>query len=195
MHLRLILPVIASVIVLGVSISAMPEDNAIQDAIPADDAAQREEIRDFSYFPTPTLPSANVLDNIVPADSIQNSEHAATLSNGYNLIAVDRDPFYDEITLFYATPEIQKTVANDDSVQDLVEKGVIVFDYEKIDNLEARTSNYELIFTTNNSNPVYTNSGLHGEYLTIAYLDENVLLHVYGNGSVDLRELVASMDL
>ena len=195
MQLRLILSVIAVVIALGVSINATYEDNTIQDAIPEDDAAQREEIRDSSYSPAPTLPSANVLDNIVSTDSIQHSEYVATLSNGHNLVAIDQDPFYGETTLFYATPEVRETITNDDSVQDLVKKGVIVFDYEQIDNLEARTSNHAPIFMTRNSNPVYADSGLNGEYLTIAYFDENILLSVYGNDSVDLRELIASLDL
>lgn len=143
----------------------------------------------------PTLPPANVLDNAVSAASMQNSEYATALSGGYSLMSVKQDPFYGETTLFYATPEIQKTVTNDDSATDLVKKGVIIFDYERIANLKSRTSNHTSIFMTNNSNPVYTDSGLNGEYLTIAYLDKNIRLSVYGNDSVDLRELIKSLDL
>lgn len=185
MRLKLILPAVAVVIALGVSIGAVSEDNTMQ----------REEIKDFSYFPMSTLPSANVLDNTVSAGLIQDLEYVTALANGYSLISVKQDPFYGEVTLFYATPEIQKIITNNDSIQDLVKKGVIVFDYERSSNLEARTSNYFPIFMTNNSNPVYTDSGLNGEYLTVAYLDENIRLYVYGNDSVDLRELIKSLDL
>ena len=185
MQLGLVLPAIAVVAALGILIGVMPEDSTIQ----------REEIEDFSYFPMPTLPSAKVVDNIVFAGSMQDSEHATELPHGYGLIAVKQDLFYNETALFYATPEIQGTVSNDDSIQDLVKKGVIVFYYEQNAGLESRTSTYAPISVTNSSNPVYTNSGLHGEYLTIAYLDEDVLLYVYGNGSVDLRELIKSLDL
>ena len=185
MQLKLILPAMAIVVALCVSISAMPEDSTIQG----------EEIRDFSYFPMPTLPSANIVDNIVSAASIQNSGYPTELEHGYSLIAVKQDLFYGETALFYATPQIQGIVTNDDSIQDLVKKGVIVFYYEQSPNLEARTSNYTPISVTNNSNSVYTNSGLHGEYLTIARPDENILLYVYGNDSIDLRELIKSLDL
>ena len=93
------------------------------------------------------------------------------------------------------TPEIRRTITNDDSIQDLVGKGVIVFYYEQSTGLESRTSSHAPISMTSNSNPVYTNSGLHGEYLTIAHPDENILLYVYGNDSIDLRELIKPLDL
>lgn len=185
MQLKLVLPAIAAVVALGALVGTMPGENTIQ----------REEITDFSYLPMPTLPSAKVLDSVVSAGSIQNSEYATELAGGHRLISVKRDVFYGETTLFYATPEVRETITNDDSIQDLVKKGVIVFDYEKIDNLEARISDSASIFMTRNSNPVYADSGLNGEYLTIAYFDENIRLSVYGNGSVDLRALIKSLDL
>jgi len=185
MRLRLALPAIAVVVALGVLVSTTPGENTIQ----------REEITDFSHFPMPPLPSAKVMDGVVSAGSIQSSEYATELASGHSLISAKRDAFYGETTLFYATPEVQETITNDDSIQDLVKKGVIVFDYEKIDNLEARTSDSTPVFMTRNSNPVYTDSGLNGEYLTISYPDENTRLSVYGNGSIDLRALVKSLDL
>ena len=185
MHLKLILAAIVVVIALGVSISTISNEKVIQ----------KEEIKDFSYFPMPTLPSAKVLDSTVSIQSMQNSIYATKLINDYDLISVKQDPFYDEVTLFYATPKIQQTIDNDDSIQNLVKKGVIVFDYERIDNLEARTSNDKSIFMTKNSNPVYIDSGLNGEYLVVSYPDDNLRLSVYGNDSIDLRELIKSLDL
>ena len=187
--MRLRLALFAMTIVVVVTLSA------IVSATPSETVIQREEITDFSYFPTPTLPSAKVVDGVVSADSIQSSGRATEIPSGHSLISVKRDAFYGEITLFYATPEVQKTITNDDSIQDLVKKGVIVFDYEKIDNLKARTLDSTPVFMTRNSNPVYADSGLNGEYLTISYLDENTRLSVYGNNSIDLRTLVKSLDL
>ena len=209
MQLKLILPAMAIVVALGVSIGAMLGDSTIQsmseepdsgkgkaiDAMSGDGTIQREEIKDFSYFSMPTLPSAKVVDSIVSAESVQNSEYATDLAHGYRLIAVKQDLFYGETSLFYATPEIRRTITNDDSIQDLVGKGVIVFYYEQSTGLESRTSSHAPISMTSNSNPVYTNSGLHGEYLTIAHPDENILLYVYGNDSIDLRELIKPLDL
>lgn len=185
MQLKLILSAIAIVIALGVLIHATLDDQTVQ----------REEITDFSYFSMPTLPSAKVLDSTVSAASIQNFGYATELANGYSLMSLKQDPFYGEVTLFYATPKIQQTITNDDSIPSLVEKGVIVFDYEKIDNLESRTLNDTPIFMTANSNPVYSDSGLNGEYLTIPYPDKNIRLSVYGDGSIDLRALIQSLDL
>ncbi len=182
MRLRLALLAVAA---LGVLVGTMLGENAMQ----------REEIPNFSYLPVPTLPSANVLDGAVFAGSAQNSGYATELAGGHSLISVKWDVFYGETTLFYAIPGVRETITNDDSVQDLVRKGVIVFDYEKIDNLEARTLDNTPIFMTRNSNPVYADSGLNGEYLTIAYLDEGVRLSVYGNDSTDLRTLIKSLDL
>lgn len=122
MQLKLVLPAIAAVVALGALVGTMPGENTIQ----------REEITDFSYLPMPTLPSAKVLDSVVSAGSIQNSEYATELTGGHSLISVKRDVFYGETTLFYATPEVRETITNDDSIQDLVKKGVIVFDYEKM---------------------------------------------------------------
>ena len=48
---------------------------------------------------------------------------------------------------------------------------------------------------TRNSNPVYADSGLNGEYLTIAYFDEDIRLSVYGNDSIDLRASIRVLDL
>lgn len=119
MRLKLILPAMAMAVALGVSIGAMPGDSTIQGmgeepdpgkgkaigAMPGDGTIQREEIKDFSYFSMPALPSARVVDNIVSAESVQNSEYATDLAHDYSLIAVKQDPFYGETSLFYATPE------------------------------------------------------------------------------------------
>lgn len=186
MRVRLVLPVaVAAVVVLGALAGTMPGENAIQ----------REEITDFSYLSLPTLPGAKVLDGAVFTGSAQDSGYATEIAGGHNLISIKRDIFYGETTLFYATPRVQETITNDDTIQDLVRKGVIVFDYEKIDNLEVRASNDTPIFMTRNSNPVYADSGMNGEYLTIAYFDENVRLSVYGNSSIDLRALIKPLDL
>ncbi len=185
MQQRLVLPAIAMVVALGALIGTMYEVNVMQS----------EEITGFSYFPMPTLPSAKVVNGIVSGTSMQNSEYVMELAGGHDLISVKQDSFYGETTLFYATPKVQKTISYNDSIQNLVKKGVIVFDYEKIDNLKDRTLKNTPIFMTKNSNPVYTDSGLNGEYLTIAYIDENIRLSVYGNSSIDLRALVKSLDL
>lgn len=198
MQLKLILSAIAVVIVLGVSISAIPEDNTIPEnnAIHEDSTIQREKIRDFSYFPMPTLPSAKILDNTILVGAAQDSEYATSLGNGHNLIAIKQDPFYDEITLFYATTKIQKNITNNDSIQDLVRKGVIVFDYEKIDNLvNNRIFDNKPIFMTRNSNPVYTDFGLKGKYFTIPYFDKDIRLSVYSNNATELGKMIQFLDL
>ena len=182
MQLKLILIAIVIAVVIGVSISTISSEKVIQN----------EGINDYSM---PTLPSAKVLDSTVSIQSMQNSMYATKLTNDYTLISVKQDPFYGEVTLFYATPEIQQTVTNNDSIPALVKKGVIVFDYEKIDNLKARTLNDKPIFLTGNSNPVYVDSGLNGKYLVVSYPDEDLLLSVYGNASIDLEELIKSLDL
>ncbi|MCY4490746.1 MAG: hypothetical protein OXC46_04690 [Thaumarchaeota archaeon] len=185
MQVKMILSVIVVTVVLGVLVSTISGENVIQ----------REKITDFSHFPIPALPSAKVMDNIISAKSIQNSEYPTELASGHSLISVKEDIFYGETTLFYAIPEVREIITNDDTIQELVKKGVIVFDYEKIDNLKNRNLNNTPIFMTKNSNPVYTDSGMNGEYLTIFYLDENIRLSIYGNGSVDLGVLVKSLDL
>ena len=107
-----------------------------------------------------------------------------------------QNPFYDgEVTLFYTNSTSEETIANNDSMIVLVKKGLIVFDYEKIDNLEERFFDKKSIFMTNSTNPVYLDSGLNGEYFTIPYIDKNIQLYVYGNDSIDLRELIQSLDL
>lgn len=143
----------------------------------------------------PTLPSAKVLDNMVPVGSWQSSKYETTLVGGHNLIAVKHDPFYGEVTLFYATPSVQQMITNGDSIQEVVSKGAIVLDYEKAHNLQSRYADKKPLFATNNFNPVYSGIGLNGRYFVIPYYDEDTLLYVYANTTVDLKALVKSMDI
>ena len=131
----------------------------------------------------------------MPAELVRKTEYPKTINGNYELISVVRDPYDGEVTLFYAMPQVTETITDTDSAQELVKKGVIIFDYEKIDNLGTRDANDKAAFLTASGNPVYLDRGLNGEYLVIEYASENTRLSVYGNDSVDLRELVRSLDL
>ena len=215
MQLELVIPAMAVVAALGASATVQPPmefgdmpDQLLSDVgtgverlralvgtTPGGDATRGEEIAGLSHPPMPEPPGAKAVDGAALAGSMQDSEHATELASGHVLASVKRDAFYGETTLFYATPEVQKTITDGDSVQDLVKKGVIVFGYEKVDNLEARPSDGAPVFMTRNSNPVYAYSGPDGEYLAIAYPDEGIRLSVYGNGATDLRALIEPLDL
>ena len=213
MRLKIILSIVVVAVVLGVSLNGMYGVDLNQQEI------QRETITDYSNFPKPTLPSAKVLEKSMPVELMQKTEYPKTINDNYELISVIQDPYYDEVTLFYAAPQVAKTITDTDNIQELVKKGVIVFDYEKIDNLGVKGANDMPIFLTTNGNSVYVDKGLNGEYLTIEYdcldfflhihvpqglngeyltieyVGESIRLSVYGNSSVDLRGLVKSLDL
>lgn len=190
MHLKITLSVIVVAVVLGVSLTGMYDQDFDQQ-----EEIQRETITDFSHFPKPSIPSAKVLEKSMPAELMQKTEYPKTINDNYELISVIQNPYYDEVTLFYAMPQVTETITNVDNIQELVQKGVIVFDYERIDGLGMKRANDVPIFLTANGNPVYLDKGLGGQYLVIEYVDENIRLSVYSDASVDLRELVRSLDL
>jgi len=196
MSLKLIIPAIAVVIALGVSLATVSSDAPNQNSDDVQlEVIQREKINDFSHFPQPTLPSTQILEKTLSTSEIQTKDHIKNIGDGYELTHVIEDPYYGETTLFYSTPNISQIVTNEDNIQGLISKGMIVFDYERIDNLSERISGDEILFRTVNDNPVYADNGLNGEYLRIAYSDEGISLSIYGNGEINLRELIKSLDL
>ena len=99
------------------------------------------EQRFLGVYPMPPpLPEQKILSNSIDIQRIQKQAGFTllepTLPKGFVLISSTYNPIYDEATIYYGPQSIIHKINDDLTIDDLLDLGVIVIDYERRINME-----------------------------------------------------------
>ncbi len=218
--LKKYLPVVIVLVVVGASVPILSELTTTQPDEPILSeltTTQPDESMDItvtpldrdtlSKYPGRGLPPMNLVDKGIPLQAIKYlfpyaADMPQILPTGEEFVYGLYDLYYDEATLYYADAKVHSLVKNEHNTGDLVNLGVVVFNYERLSNLSSKidrldTNTYTIIDDIPSENKGYVCHKCKGNQLFIVYPEDGIELSIIKNDATPekLKALAKDLDL
>ena len=201
---------IVTMAVIGVSIPIMSEVTTTPTAIPTNEEPIKFKSTPLdkealSKFPRPSPPPMNLVDRGISLDMVKNKFPFANnmpqeLPTGEEFVYGTYDMMYDEATLYYANAGISSLLTNQASVPDMVNFGMVVFNYERLNNLSEKidrldTNKHSFFNNVPSGNTGYFKNG--NDQMIIVYAEDGIELSITKDNASprELKSLVRALGL